>query len=157
MVILLCVDPKNQNQTFMKRSQQKISGFFFFFFFPLSCRLLPPLSALTPPYSRPCWCTNIDRRMTKAQNLIIPADAHWHPAIVSWKPCWIYGSTVQLDSHCADSYRPMKSCYRWGIHRQAYYIHIVAMLSPGRLMNWEFSTVHHNSDLSRSVCNQPPV
>ena len=44
-------------------------------------------------------------------------------------------SLVKLDSHCADSYRPMKRCYRRGIHRQARCIHIVAMLSPGRIMN----------------------
>ena len=66
-------------------------------------------------------------------------------------------STVKLDSHCTDSYRPMNSRYRRGIHRQAHYIHIVVVLSAGRIMNWELSTLHHNSDLSRSVCKQLPV
>ena len=43
--------------------------------------------------------------------------------------------SLKLDSHCADSYRPMKSRYCRGIHCQARYIHIVAMLSASRIMN----------------------
>ena len=65
--------------------------------------------------------------------------------------------SLKLDSHCTDSHRPVKSRYCRGIHRQARYIHIVAMLSASRIMNWELSTLHHNSDLSRSVHQQLPV
>ena len=68
-----------------------------------------------------------------------------------------YKLCLKLNAHCADSHRPMKSRYCRGIHHQARYIHIVAMLSAGRIINRELSTLYHDSNLSRSVCKQLPV
>ena len=70
----------------------------------------------------------------ETQNSVVkktPEDFYMHIKI---PPC--------CNSHCADSHRPMKRRYHQGIHHQARYIHIVAMLLAGRIMNWELSTLH---------------